>query len=193
MNVTLTLSTPEIAISDNAKICYGTTTSKDITDSLVNQHKHLASLRFAYATFHIDGISIACQNQFVRSSHLDFMVQSKRYVSNKKGSFDFIMPLNLSVDQRELMQSQWDSALDAYNILVASGTPKEDARAILPANTSTAMNATGNLQGWRDACKLRLSSHAQLEIRTVFIEIFKLLQEQYPQVFTDDLFIELSK
>jgi len=72
-------------------------------------------------------------------------------------------------------------------MLLNLGMKKEDARAVLPANTSTKMYITGNLQGWNDAIKLRVSDHAQKEVRKMFIKIVKLLSEQYPQVFPDSL------
>jgi len=193
MKVELTLSTPEINISSNAKICYATNSDKDITKSLVHGHSHLAALRFAYATFHIEGISVACQNQVVRSKHLDFMVQSKRYVSLDKGEFDFVMPEGLDTEAKRIMNAHWYKAIDEYRRLVDMGVKKEDARAILPANTSTKMNIAGNLQAYYDFFVLRLNNHAQNEIRTLAYEMYKLLQEEYPQVFTKELKEKLIK
>ena len=195
-NVKLILATPEHHIGECAKICYGTKSiedgGKDITSTLVHQHKHLASLRFAYMTVNITGISVACQNQIVRSKHLDFMVQSKRYVNPDKGGFEFIMPEGLSETEKTMMNNQWKNAILTYRNMIDSGVKKEDARAILPANTSTAMNITGNLQGWMDFFKLRLNKHAQTEVRKVAIAIWALAKENYPQVFTDELFIKLT-
>lgn len=196
LQVTLRMSTPEVEISECAKICYGTKQleegGKNITTTIVHSHKHLASLRFAYATITVEGISVACQNQIVRSKHLDFMVQSKRYVNPDKGGFEFVMPEGLDGLQQKVMQNQWNTALNSYRSLVSQGVKKEDARAVLPANTSTKMNITGNLQGWWGFFKLRLSLHAQTEIRTVANEIYRVLQEQYPLVFTDGLHKELE-
>ena len=196
MKVQLILATPEIHISEMSKICYGTKSiedgGKDITSTLVHQHKHLASLRFAYMTVNVTGISVACQNQIVRSKHLDFMVQSKRYVNAEKGEFEFIMPEPYTQMQYNIMQKHWRESIDRYTRLLTIGVKKEDARAVLPANTSTAMNITGNLQGWMDFFKLRLNSHAQTEVRKVAIAIWALAKENYPQVFTDELFIKLT-
>ena len=88
------MATPESEISECAKICYSTKAiedgGKDITHAMVHNYKHLASLRFAYATFTISGISRACANQLVRSSHMDFMQESMRYVGGKKGNFKIL-------------------------------------------------------------------------------------------------------
>jgi len=192
MMVKVTLATPEVAISDNAKMCYANSGSKDITSSLVHSHKHLAVLRFAYMTVEITGISTACQNQLVRSKHLNFLVQSKRYVSADKGNFNFIMPKFLGKAQEKVMSDFWKNSLATYNMLLEQGVKKEDARAVLLMNTSTAMNVTGNLQAWMDFYRLRLTKHAQQEIRELAKEIYRLSMESFPQVFTKELFKELS-
>ena len=191
MKVDLILATPEHHIGECAKTCYATKTledgGKDITYNLVHGRGHLAALRFAYATVSIEGISIACQNQFVRSKHLDFMVQSKRYVNPEKGDFDFIMPEGLTPVQQGMLTSAWEYNFGLYQDLVHLGMKKEDARSILPMNTSTKMNVTGNLQAWNDFFKLRLNLHAQTEIRTLANTIYDLLAIEYPQVFTSEL------
>lgn len=197
MEVQLVLATPEVQIGEMAKICYATKPvsegGKDITAQLVHGHGHLAALRFAYATVSVEGISVACQNQMVRSKHLDFMVQSKRYVNPEKGDFKFIYPDSLDASTLKIFQCQWETALNSYKALIAQGVKKEDARAVLPANTSTAMNITGNLQAWNDMFKLRLNNRAQAEIRTLATRIYQLLSVEYPQVFTDSYFTELTQ
>ena len=196
MKATLLMSTEQSLIGECAKICYASKAlgddGKDITSSIVHGHGHLASLRFAYATIHIEGISVACQNQMVRSKHLDFMVQSKRYVSADKGEFQFIMPEGLDDIEELTMKETWETLLETYKALLKIGVKKEDARAILPANTSTKMNVTGNLQAWWSFFELRLNSHAQREIRNVAIDVYGLLRKAYPLVFTEELFVKLS-
>lgn len=197
MKIKLVRYTEEMDIGESAKICYGTKKiedgGKDITSTLVHKHKHLAALRFAFASVSVEGISVACQNQVVRSKHLDFMVESKRYVNPDKGSFSFIMPDNLDIHPQEKLQEHFDKSIELYKELINDGLKKEDARSILPANTSTKMNIAGNLQAWNDFFKLRLSTHAQKEIRALANTIYDLLSEKFPQVFTDELKQNYSK
>ena len=196
MIVELILSTPENLIGEMSKICYATKQiedgGKDITSTIVHDFKHLASLRFAYATFHIEGVSVACQNQVVRSKHLDFMVQSKRYVTPEKGGFKFIMPDGLTHQQSTIMKLHWEDSIESYNALLSIGVKKEDARAVLPANTSTNMNITGNLQAFHSFFVLRLNKHAQTEIRNLANIMYKKLSEVYPNVFTDKMLEQLQ-
>jgi len=193
MKVTLKTFTPEIDISDCAKICYATSADKDITTQLVHSNSHLAALRFAYATVYVEGISIACQNQIVRSKHLDFMVQSKRYVNPDKGEFTFIMPENISSSHQWVLKENWNNSIALYQSLLATGMKKEDARAILPMNTSTKMYITGNLQAWHSFFTLRLTNHAQLEVRAVANSTYDLLAKVFPQVFTTEMKLTLQK
>ena len=189
MNVKLVTYTDEHIISDMAKNCYANNTDKDLTRSLVHSHKHLAVLRFAFAVIQVDGISIACQNQVVRSKHLDFLVESKRYVSAERGNFEFIYPENIDDKTKEAMEIYWEDSLVLYNAMIERGVKKEDARAILPMNTSTKMGIAGNLQSWIDAIRLRVDTKAQLEIRTMYIKIWGLLKEVYPNVFIEEMLV----
>ena len=50
-----------------------------------------------------------------------------------------------------------------------------------------------NMTNGYDAFRLRLTSHAQAEIRSVYQEIYKIAQHEYPQVFTDELYTKLSE
>jgi thymidylate synthase (FAD) len=72
-----------------------------------------------------------------------------------------------------------------YEELVAKGVPKEDARAILPQNTMTSMYVAGNFQAWMDFLKLRVSKHAQREVRVIAISIWERLGFTFPLVFRD--------
>jgi thymidylate synthase (FAD) len=192
MQVKVTMSTPEIEISNSAKVCYASTGDKDILPGLMKRN-HLSVLRFAYCTFNIKDISIPCHVQMLRSANISFLVQSKRYCNINKGDFKFIYPTNITQQQRDMMRIHWEESVELYNTLLNDGVKKEDARAVLPTNTSTELNATANLQGWYDFCRLRINSHAQDEIRELAIKIFGELQELYPQVFTDELFNEFRK
>lgn len=193
MKVELTMSTPESEIGENAKLCYNSKIlkngGKDITKTLIHDSGHLSALRFAYATVQVTGLSVPAHVQIVRSgSHMDFMVRSLRYVDINKDGSNFIMPQGLLKKHQDIMMKQWESSVDAYNLLLKEGVKKENARAILSTNVSTNMAITSNLQGWNDFFKLRINSHAQLEVRTIAIRIWLLLSEVYPNVFASMLY-----
>jgi len=188
MKVKILTHTPEHLIGESAKVCYSSKLisegGKDITHQLVHKQEHLAVLRFAYAIVSVEDISVAAQNQLVRSKHLDFLVESKRYVKASKGGFKFIYPKGLSAVQTKQMKAHWERTLLLYNELLDSGLKAEDARAVLPANTSTNLRISGNLQAFNDFLKLRVSPHAQLEIREMAVLLWGVLIEIYPNVFS---------
>ncbi len=72
-----------------------------------------------------------------------------------------------------------------YRRLLADGVKKEDARAVLPANIATTLMVSGNFQAWIGFFKLRVSKHAQLEIRTIAYMIWSTLAVNFPLVFED--------
>ena len=103
------------------------------------------------------------------------------------------MPEGLSDTTKRIMTNSWNQAMVDYKFMVDHcGVKKEDARAVLPMNTSTKMYMTGNLQGFMSFFNLRLNHKAQTEIRNVANAIYDLLAIEYPLVFTPKLREELS-
>lgn len=189
MKVTLLNHTndPEFVIGQMAGICYGSQSDdreKNIkrASHCVNKG-HLATLRFAYATFHVSGISRICSHQFVRSKHLDFLQRSQRYCDETQS--DIVIPDAVSAGATNL--SQFNHAVEqcykTYESLIRQGVKKEDARFVLPSCTTTELIVVGNFQAWVDFIKLRNTKEAQSEIRNVATEIKKQLSEIAPRIF----------
>jgi thymidylate synthase (FAD) len=184
MHVSLLQLTPDAAnfIGDCAGICYNSKRDRESNvrrAAACKDKGHLATLRFAHATFHVKGISRSCSHQFVRSKHLDFLQQSQRYVKQTDAAFVWPESIKALGDTTELH----DLFLGAYQQLLDGGIKKEDARFILPEATATELVVTGNLQAWLDFISLRNTEHAQWEIRAVAKEIERQLHEHIPQIF----------
>jgi thymidylate synthase (FAD) len=77
--------------------------------------------------------------------------------------------------------NQNTEAFAMYEILLGRGCPRELARSVLPVGTYSTMSATANLHNWMGFLKERLHPHAQYEIRVYAIEVFKILEELYPE------------
>lgn len=142
---------------------------------------HLATLRFAHATFHVSGISRICSHQFVRSKHLDFLQRSQRYCKEDKA--DFVFPDYAYGDYKDqyikdIFTKHTEASMKLYNQLLGLGMRKEDARFVLPEATTTELIVTGNFQAWLDFIKLRADKHAQWEIRQVAKEINNTLAKE---------------
>jgi thymidylate synthase (FAD) len=162
-----------------AGICYSSSQEESACIKRAIQCKdkgHLATLRFAYATFHVSGISRICSHQFVRSKHLDFLQRSQRYC--KEDETGFIYP-----NDDPTYDEIYETCIKAYRHLLSKGVKKEDARFVLPEGTETELIVTGNFQAWLDFIALRGDVHAQWEIRHVAKVINNILAEKAPGIF----------
>lgn len=184
MQIELKHITPDAEnfIGSMAGICYGSDTTnieKNVKRAAkCAQDGHLATLRFAHATFHVSGISRVCSHQFVRSKFLDFLQRSQRYC--KEDVPRFVYP---GTDKDTLISSAYQSSHARYLELLAAGVRKEDARFVLPEGTQTELVVTGNLQAWLDFIRLRADKHAQWEIREVAKTINNILHKECPHIF----------
>lgn len=183
MKVELLNITPDALafIGKCAGICYNSNQDREpsIKRAISCKDKgHLATLRFAHATFHVSGISRACSHQFVRSKFLDFLQRSQRYCSEE--DTQFIYP-GTSEDFK--ISGLYQKAHAVYKELIAAGVRKEDARFVLPEATETELIVTGNLQAWLDFIKLRADKHAQWEVRSVAKEINNILSKECEGLF----------
>ena len=187
MKVTLVQHTPnpEEHIGLLAGICYGKTGEQSPEQCIKRATHcvtkgHLSTLRFAHATFLVEGISRICSHQFVRSKHLDFLQRSQRYCNENETNM--VMPKSIS---NLKIENHTANAYELYKNLIAEGVKKEDARFILPQGTTTELLVVGNFQAWYDFIKLRSGKEVQWEIRAVAHEINRQLHSIAPNIFVE--------
>lgn len=179
---------PEETIGRMAAKCYDSKTDKESCLKRASHCKdsgHLATLRFAYATFEVSGISRVCSHQLVRIAHAGILQESQRYVA--QSAIKYIDPpavASLEEYQRQAWYKIQSDAEALYLSLIATKSmKKEDARYILPQGCETSMNVCMNFQGWVDFLKNRTSKHAQWEIRDAALEIKRQLAGIAPNIF----------
>jgi thymidylate synthase (FAD) len=189
MQVTLLDHTtdPEARIGSMAAICYDANTEREASIRRAAHCKdsgHLATLRFAYATFNVSGISRVCSHQIVRMAHAGILQRSQRYV--KETNVEFVVPECVR-DLPPELYDKWAGILarsrDLYLACIDAGMKKEDARYILPQGCSTELNLCLNFQGWHDFLKNRADKAAQWEVRDVAFEIRRQLGRIAPNLF----------
>jgi len=189
MKVTLLDHTqnPENTIGKAAAICYD---AKTDPESNIKRAKHcvnkghLSTLRFAYATFNISGISRVCSHQLVRIAIAGILQESQRYV--ELSHVQYVNPpslVNMPMDLIRTWVQLQAEAEDVYKDCIANGMKKEDARYILPQGCTTQINLCLNFQGWQDVIANRTAKSAQWEIREVFEEIERQLHNIAPNIF----------
>lgn len=179
---------PEAHIGEQAAECYDSKTDREACIKRAAHcvdSGHLATLRFAYATVRITGISRVCSHQLVRVAHAGILQRSQRYVAET--AVEYVDPpvlQRLDVEDQMVWWRIQDSAEKLYLHLVdTKQMKKEDARYILPQGCTTSLRVTGNFQMWLDLLGNRTTKHAQWEVREVAFEIQRLLATQAPGIF----------
>ena len=146
-------------------------------------NKHLSVLRFAYATFLIDGLSRACSHQLVRTAHAGMVQQSQRYVECK--DLNVVIPESIPNDSVAMwhINQVVNASRKCYEYLLSNGVEKEDARYFLLEGTTSKIIMTGNFQMWYEWIPKRTSDAAQAEIRNIADVIHKKLNNIAPNIF----------
>lgn len=190
MNVSLVDWTPhaEEKIAHFSAICYDADIGPDANARRIKklvQLGHLATLRFAYATFLVEGVSRTCSHQFVRSKHLDFLQESQRYVD--QSNIEFVIPPAIAQEAAARASYERVAAVSRYEYghLRNMGIRKEDARFVLMEAAPTKFYVTGNFQAWHDFLRNRTDKAAQWEIKTAAELIGKELSLIAPNVFSE--------
>jgi thymidylate synthase (FAD) len=128
-------------------------------------------------------------NQLTRHrAGIVFHQESLRYVNlNKKGLYQYIPSKALLSKEsvRMKLYSFLDIATDLYTSFIEEGVNPEDARDVLPLCVKSDVVFTVNIRELRYILKLRTTEHAQLQIRELCKDLFFVLQERYPSLFSD--------
>ena len=191
MKITLTDYTQdaEFKIGLAAAECYDADTSREACLRRAAKCKdsgHLATMRFASATFHVEGISRICSHQIVRMAHAGILQRSQRYVA--ESGVKFVRPHTFDALSVE-MQNRWDAlekeSREFYETLVSTkAMKKEDARYALLHSAETSLHLCLNFQGWQDFIHNRNSKHAQDEVRQVARAIQDKMHLIAPSLFS---------
>lgn len=85
------------------------------------------------------------------------------------------------MNERQAHRAIWDDVVgvvgEAYNGLVNSGMPAEEARGLMPTNITTRLNYITNLRSFYDTMAVRVSDQAQFEWRHVAMAYAKAMRE----------------
>ena len=180
MKVTLTRVTknPILAIEEAASNCYDSTPTQDgnIMKSCYKSGHH-SVLEFADFTFHIEGVSRALLAQLTRHRVASFAVRSQRYCS--EDGFGYVTPD--TIENNFAAKLEYDKLMskieESYEYFQELGIPNEDARFVLPNACETVIEVKMNGRELIHAMNERLCTRAQWEIRDLFLEMKKCVQE----------------
>ncbi len=199
-------------IVEVARVSSSRKNKKDKPEGLLRylvQHKHWSPFEHGHATFEIE-TSKAIGIQLIRHRSFAFQEFSQRYQDvNRLG--DIFEPLELraqcednrqssteiinpslqrqfngggvkSYTAKQVINKHFESSHALYNDLLEAGVAREQARMVLPLNTTTKIHMTGSIRSWVHFLELRDDDHAQKEIQLVAQEIKKHFVKQFPVI-----------
>lgn len=130
--------------------------------------------------FHIEGVSKNFTHQLVRTRIGAYQQETSRALEvNAHDTIipDAFQPSDRPEDSQAYMMMWHDAIADIdahYRAMIDSGVALQDARAILPSNMPTAIDAKFNLRTLSDMAKVRLCARTQGEYQ----QVFRLMREE---------------
>jgi thymidylate synthase (FAD) len=186
-----------------AKLCYSPSDIESLKEKTAAKDQkqfveklmeigHMSPIEHASFTFAVEGISRACSHQLVRHRLASYSQQSQRYVSEEAG-FDFIIPPSIKKDGElaRYFRDFMNKAQEAYSHIVSRLNEKglkgeeanQDARFILPNACETKIIITMNARELLHFFKQRCCNRAQWEIRSMAINMLRLVSRTAPAIF----------
>jgi len=150
----------------------------------VTGYGHVSVIEHASFTFSIEGVSRAMTHQLVRHRIASYTQQSQRYVTYDTLE-KYVTPPSIAnnTEAKKIFDETLERISETYNKLLKLGTPKEDARFILPNAAKTNIIVTMNARELRHFFNLRCCARAQWEIRGVAIEMLRQVKKVAPALF----------
>jgi flavin-dependent thymidylate synthase len=137
-----------------------------------------SSWEFVDLTFLVEGVTRACAQQMTRTRTASYAMQSQR-VTNA-GQMAVANPYDPASDNHMLFETAVTSIRGTYDALLAGGGKLEDARGILPMNTTCNLLVKYNLRSFADVLAARKSFRAQGEYADIVLQMEKLVLEEWP-------------
>lgn len=148
---------------------------------------HESPLEHSILTFKVQGCSRSLTHQLVRHRLASYSQSSQRYISENPDNLDFVIPAKVQENPEALkiVQDYLSRLPDCIKRLKSLGIKNEDIRCIYPNAITTDIQVSMNFRELRHFLLLRLSKHAQDEIRYLAYIIYVYLTESMPLIWTD--------
>ncbi|MGM0509233.1 MAG: FAD-dependent thymidylate synthase [Fusobacteriota bacterium] len=187
---------PEETVALAGRLCYSGSdiegTKKGLTEGyktkilgILRENGHLSTFEHVSFTFGIEGVSRVLTHQLVRHRIASYSQQSQRYVKEKEGNFEYVIPETIkgNKEQEEKFKKRMDLAHKWYLEALEAGIPKQDARFYLPNSAETKIIVTMNARSLINFFEERLCDRAQWEIRAMADKMLALVKEKAPLLF----------
>ena len=158
-----------------------------VSEKVYNGNVYCVNVRNHIIMVKRNGVAIWCGNcigQLTRHRLLSFCIESARY-NNYKDGIKVITPADMTEAGYETWRASCIVAESAYLDLLDKGCKPETARSVLPSCLATSIVCGGNIREWRHVFELRISRHAQVDIRNVMKSLLEDFYRNYPPFFED--------
>lgn len=151
-----------------------------------SENRLKAPLEFIDLHLYFEGVSRAFTHQLVRQRTAVYVQESMRFAVKNHARSEIVEPPSLAgLPEDHAWRAVWDGAVAridwAYNSLVESGMPAEDARGLLPTNIGTRIHYKTNLRNLAEQSMNRLCSQAQDEWKEVWRLIIEAILGYGPE------------
>ena len=197
MKVTLIRYTPdalELLVGTKTTRLRGRRPEEMSKDELYEHFQYMLStirspFDFVDYIFHIENVSKNFTHQLVRTRTGSYQQESSRAVEVtsvvRPEAFEYpTQPAQIDDWRRDDLARTFDDAIASagayYRELIASGAALGDARAVLPSNMATNIDAKFSLRTLSDMAKTRLCRRTQGEYQTVFRAMVAAVLEVHP-------------
>lgn len=158
--------------------------------------KLTAPLEFVDLHFLISGVTRAFTHQMVRQRTAVYAQESLRFAVKKNFARETPLPPSLALlkdddPRRVVWEEHMRETQVAYEGLIAAGIPAEDARGLLPHQTTTRLHYKTNLRNLVDHVGNRLCTQAQFEWRRVIFEMMEAMRT-YVSATVDEYSVEIQ-
>jgi flavin-dependent thymidylate synthase len=147
---------------------------------------HQSPIEHGTITFRLTNVSRSLTHQLVRHRLASYSQLSQRYVG-EKGDLTVVIPHKILVNHpaQEIFEAHMQRVAEDIAKLRDAGIKNEDIRAIYPNAITTQIIVTMNFREAMHFISLRMSPHAQDEIRDVAWKVWNELNTFVPFVFSD--------
>ena len=213
---------PAVSLSKFAgQTCYMSfgpkrTWNKDADRYLANivSSGHGSVLEHANFTFLLYGVSRSLTHELVRHrAGMGYSQESQRYVGGpvlrfvERPEFQKDRLLHQQFEQRidrvfaeyenytsklEELQKEGLDIVSGEKVTDQRKKVRQAARAVLTNETEAIIIATGNLRAWRHIITMRVSGHAEIEIRKAIFKVFLCLRKVSLLAFSDYKIVNLA-
>lgn len=148
---------------------------------------HESPFEHGIITFEVDRCSRSLTHQLVRHRIASFSQASQRYISESPNNLKFTLPkeiLNMP-EAFSTVMGYLNALPDCIDKLKELGIKNEDIRCIYPNAMSTNIQVSMNFRELKHFIELRLSKHAQDEIRFLAFRILEIISSKMPFIWNE--------